>query len=269
MRALIAIDDTDNQESVGTGRLARMLADFLAEKGLVNKSSVTRHQLLVHPDIPYTSHNSCACIEAEILPYPPLANAKSEERPLVGRGIDGSPLQKTDVENSVEEIAAYSMAFLIENYHEGADPGLCVVDGAAVPAALPEFGFRAQREVIKTDDAKRLAEELGVFTWWSGEPWRGCIGAMAGVGLRSTENDGRFIGLDGIRELKGTLCVSEIIRSSRIRRVATASGQTLDDREIVDTQNWARPSLLQGEAVLVVVKHGDVWRPAEDKKGKP
>ncbi len=63
-RWLLAIDDTDNAESIGTGRLARMLAAHLEEANLFAEPGVTRHQLLVHPDIPYTSHNSAACIEA-------------------------------------------------------------------------------------------------------------------------------------------------------------------------------------------------------------
>ena len=51
------------KKAFGTGRLSRMLAEELTKKGLVSNTSVTRHQLLVHPDIPYTSHNSSACIE--------------------------------------------------------------------------------------------------------------------------------------------------------------------------------------------------------------
>jgi hypothetical protein len=239
MKLFIAIDDTDNLESVGTGKLARMLADDLTEKALVSQTSVTRHQLLVHPDIPYTSHNSSACIEA------------------------------VSTDSRFREIAIRSNDFLIENFHEGADPGLCVVEQDAVPEALRQFGDRAQREVIKTDEARELAETFGLFTWWKGEPWRGCIGAMAGVGLRSTRNDGRFIGLKGIRELKGTLRVGEIIGNSEIKRVLDLSFRPLNDQEIVDTQDWVRPSLHNGKPALFVVKHGAIWKPAEEKKGKP
>ena len=63
---LIGIDDTDNLESRGTGHLARQLARLLesAISGL-RIGSITRHQLLVDPRIPYTSHNSSACVQAE------------------------------------------------------------------------------------------------------------------------------------------------------------------------------------------------------------
>ena len=52
----IALDDTDTLDSIGTGRLAREIAEDLAREFPVY--AVTRHQLFVHPDIPYTSHNS-------------------------------------------------------------------------------------------------------------------------------------------------------------------------------------------------------------------
>jgi hypothetical protein len=60
MKLLIGIDDTDNLESRGTGYCVRQLANWLSEKNLVVPLGITRHQLLVDPRIPYTSHNSSA-----------------------------------------------------------------------------------------------------------------------------------------------------------------------------------------------------------------
>ena len=65
MRYLMGIDDTDNLESRGTGHRARMLGTGLQEAGLATLHSITRHQLLVHPAIRYTSHNSSACLLVE------------------------------------------------------------------------------------------------------------------------------------------------------------------------------------------------------------
>ena len=61
MEILVCIDDTDNIESRGTGELASMLADDLENNGWGLCRPVTRHQMLIHPDIPYTSHNSSMC----------------------------------------------------------------------------------------------------------------------------------------------------------------------------------------------------------------
>ena len=58
---LICMDDTDSLDSPGTGEVLEELLARLAEEGLGRGSFITRHQLLVHPDIPYTSHNSSMC----------------------------------------------------------------------------------------------------------------------------------------------------------------------------------------------------------------
>jgi len=125
MRLLIAIDDTDNAESIGTGRLARMLGEQLQEERLATAASVTRHQLLAHPDIPYTSHNSCACIEA------------------------------VTTNGGMEKIVDRAKSFLVEHFHEDANPGLCVAEKGAVAEELHAFGSRAQQHVLKLEDAKK------------------------------------------------------------------------------------------------------------------
>ena len=68
-RWLIGLDDTDNLESRGTGFKARQMAEHLerSQTGLI-ATSITRHQLLVDPRIPYTSHNSSACISVVFEP---------------------------------------------------------------------------------------------------------------------------------------------------------------------------------------------------------
>jgi hypothetical protein len=238
MKVFIAIDDTDNKESIGTGRLARVLAEELERAGLLTGSSVTRHQLLVHQDIPYTSHNSCACIAGNRMNC------------------------------SVQEIGNWARLFVEKNFHEGANPGLCLMSEGSVPGAFRDFGARAQREVIEVPEAKYLAETSDVFIWCGGETGQGCIGALAGVGLRSSGNDGRYIGLRGIRDIGGTVSVSEIKKNSDIEQVLTAEGKPLDDDELIDTRDWVRPSLLNGRPTLVVRKEGDTWCPAERRKKK-
>jgi tRNA(Ile2) C34 agmatinyltransferase TiaS len=61
MQLLIGIDDTDNKESRGTGFNARQLGHLLTKEGC-EVMNITRHQLFVHNDIPYTSQNSSACL---------------------------------------------------------------------------------------------------------------------------------------------------------------------------------------------------------------
>jgi hypothetical protein len=96
MRILVSIDDTDNLDSRGTGEIASLIAEALQEKGWGTASMVTRHQLLVHPDIPYTSHNSSMCFVAEI------------------------------GEECLDRVIAFAGDFLDHECAEGSDPGLCV-----------------------------------------------------------------------------------------------------------------------------------------------
>ena len=64
---LISIDDTDDIDTRGHRRHGRAPgARASRRRGLARCGRVTRHQLLVHPDIAYTSHNSSMCFPAEI-----------------------------------------------------------------------------------------------------------------------------------------------------------------------------------------------------------
>ncbi len=238
MKLYVSIDDTDNKESFGTGRMARMLSEGLHEQGLIGRASITRHQFLIHPDIPYTSHNSSACIEA-----------------------DGEA-------GNLESIFEFSAAFLASHHHAGSNPGLCVGQEKGIAQELVEFGLRAQREVIAIDEARALSDRLGIVLWWQGETGQGIIGAMGGMGLRSTGNDGRFIGLPGIREIRGVVRAGEILRGTPIERVVAENGEVLGDAETVDTLDWIRPVLRDGAIVLTVLREDEVWRTIEKAKRK-
>ena len=156
MRILVAIDDTDNLESRGTGEIASLIAGALQEKGWGTTSIVTRHQLLVHPDIPYTSHNSSMCFAAE---------------------LHGDRL---------EQVISFAGAFLDHECAEGSDPGLCVavLDRVGPASELVSFGRRAKQEVITMTEAFTLAARLGVHLSEHGGTGQGVIGALAGAGLR-------------------------------------------------------------------------------------
>ena len=62
MEIYVAIDDTDSLEFGATGQSANELRRLIEDKGWGKSEAVTRHQLLLHPDIPYTSHNSSMCL---------------------------------------------------------------------------------------------------------------------------------------------------------------------------------------------------------------
>lgn len=234
---LIAIDDTDNADSIGTGRLARMLAARLCDEGLIADASVTRHQLLVHPDVPYTSHNSSACIAAH--------------------GDEGAG----------DKLFEIAQAFLIEHEHFGANPGLCVARPSEIPDSLVELGHRAQRVVLDLSEFDAEVAPHALRVWSRGETGQGRIGAVSGAALRSSGDDGRFIDLRGIRELSGRVTVAEILERTGVEHVESEAGERLDARAEIDTRDWIRPSLRGGRAVFRVRRDGDDWVPL-DKRAK-
>lgn len=166
MRILVSIDDTDNFTTKGikgTGDLAKNIARAIKSNGWGNSSRITRHQLLLHEDIPYTSHNSSMCFEAEIDPQ------------------------------YLQAVIDFSVQHLETESEPEADPGLCVIipDRLADPVRLIDYGYRAKREVLDKNDAYVLASELGIHLSEHGGTGQGVIGAMAGAGLRLGATTGR------------------------------------------------------------------------------
>jgi hypothetical protein len=231
MKLLVAIDDTDNLESVGTGELAAVLSTSLAERGWGKGGFVTRHQMLVHPDIPYTSHNSAMCFPAEI------------NRDDIGAFI------------------AHAEAFLREESATGSDPGLCVTEigRLSAPEELIAFGKSAKRVVLEKKNAYDLAGRLGVHLSEHGGTGQGVIGALAAVGLRMTGNDGRFKGHFKIDATDGVVTPTEIKKQTHVEAVKTIDGAVLEDHEKIRLGKKVKAVLMDGKATLLVTKiDGDI-----------
>ncbi|MGH3669845.1 MAG: hypothetical protein ACRDSH_04315 [Pseudonocardiaceae bacterium] len=224
---LVGIDDTDNLASPGTGWLAQQLLSELASQGLGEPVGVTRHQLLVDPRVPYTSHNSSACLAL---------------------ATPGAP----DLEG-VERCAA---RYLRDRAAEGSDPGLAVVPTCVAPAdraALGEFGFTVKHELVEQVTARALAPRHGVRLSGHGGTEDGVIGALAAVGLHLHGSDGFFLWLPSIRDMRPGWCSYRYL----IQTLPVDDARTLDgDRPAPDTtveiSPWIRPLLLGGQAVLLL-----------------
>ncbi|MDX9786106.1 MAG: hypothetical protein RBT11_05005 [Desulfobacterales bacterium] len=224
MRLLVAIDDTDNLESVGTGVLASMLSESLFLNGWGNGGHVTRHQMLVHPDIPYTSHNSAMCFPAEI------------------KG------------GCMEAFVTFAIAFLQKESAPGSDPGLCVVniDRLLSPDELMAFGHDAKNKVLMKADAYEIANRLRVHLSEHGGTGQGVIGALAAVGLRLTGNDGRFKGHFKIESADGIVTPAEIKRQTHVEVVQSIEGRLLKENEKIRLGKKVKAVLLSGKSTLLV-----------------
>jgi hypothetical protein len=224
MDLLICIDDTDDIDSRGTGEIAELLADGLASEQLAHCGRVTRHQLLVHPDIAYTSHNSAMCFPAQI---------RDEH-------LDG--VTEWCREALPRESAATS------------DPGLCVVpvDLLERPEELIVFGRDAKRRVLTKGEAYGAAARLGVSLSEHGGTGIGVIGALAGAGLRLSGDDGRFKGKFRIHgDEPGVARVDQILTQG-VDSVRTPNGDVLAPGERVLVGGECKLVLLGGQAVLLV-----------------
>ncbi len=169
-RLVVCVDDTDDlSKQTSTGEVAEALAANVALFGGRMELDVTRHQLLLDPRVPYTSHNSAMAFVAS---FPPdmVEDYRREARVIV----------------NVMRAAS-------------SDPGLCtgIVPASDDPSlpALFEYGRKTQREYVSQEEAFVLAAQI---------PWLeleglggtndGVVGALAGAALRLQGEDGRFRG---------------------------------------------------------------------------
>lgn len=234
-RYFIGVDDTDYGDSIGTGALARELHILVRRHLGLASLGITRHQLLVHPDIPYTSHNSSACI-----------------------GLEGN--------TSVEELARLGEAFIAHLFHPGADPALCIAPADRFSPECIEFGRRAQEEVVQKGEAVALADGCGIFLKELGGTGLGAIGALCACSLRASGNDGRFISLPGIREIAAEATVGTILSTTEIDIVVDEDDNPVPESGVVAAAGGVRPNLRNGVIVLPVLTDGSGYRAAKRNK---
>ena len=227
MHYLLGIDDTDNLESRGTGHRVRQLADWLAENKLAAPLGITRHQLLVDPCIPYTSHNSSACLSVEA--------------------------------KNVDDVWEAAREFLLRESAPGSDAGLTLAQWDSINESVLSFAKRAKLEVLTMPEAQQTASQSQIRCEGLTGTHGGIIGAVSAIGLHRAGNDGRFLWLPGLRELKGKYQVSEICRLGHIDRVCTLNNLELDSKSIVDVGEWIRPVLRDGQATLYVEENKHEW----------
>ena len=236
MRIYIGFDDTDILGSaIGTGKLARRYVKLIPEACSV--WGVVRQQLLVDPAIPYTSHNSSACV---IIECPDIS--------------------------FVEALKSAAVAHIESMSLPGSDPGLClaVEDDPALPA-LQSFGLLCTAKIVSQQDARHAAGRAHLSG--HGGTNDGIIGAAAAVGLTASGWSGRFIEYAHLRAFPDRIAVSELMQNG-IRVVSLdRDACTPDPEDVVDTKGWLRPRLWGHEVVLPVRPAGaGLWESLGEKR---
>jgi hypothetical protein len=220
MRIYIGIDDTDNLESRGTGFRARELGARLNDEGLGKLIGITRHQLLFDQRIPYTSHNSSACLELE-------------------------------ADNNIK-LHQFCAGYLIQNSADGSDAGLCVAAHERIGSEILRWGERAKKEIVTQEEARKLASAAGVFLEGYTGTKGGIIGSLAAVGLRKGGNDGRFLWIPGMREMEGVFNAEYIKIKTGIMEIRSVQGDPITGDDKVFLGSWWRPVMKNNKIVLFV-----------------
>jgi len=238
MRVYVGFDDTDVADADrGTGKLARWFEKQLPEGcGLWG---VVRQQLLVDEAIPYTSHNSSACV---VVDMPDMS--------LVGRLT----------RQAIEHVERYS--------YDGSDPGVCVAwEGHSSIPELTQFGLTCTRRVVTQKDALRAAS--GSHLSGHGGTNDGMIGAAAAVGLTASGWSGRLIEFNGLRKFPDVVPVAELERSNILVVSLDRNAPVPAPEDLVYTKGWLRPRLWGHRAVVSVkaIANG-IWESLGEKRKK-
>ncbi len=224
MKILVCIDDTDNLESIGTGRLSQIMADSIEESRWGSCSAISRHQLFVHDDIPYTSHNSAMCFSI-------------------------------DFSGTFEKLKEFGADFLETKSAPGSDPGFCLanLDNGIDKKSLIGFGLRAKQEVLSKQEAYDLAKQAGVYLSEHGGAGDGVVGALAGIGLRLSGNDGRFRGWERFGETGTVTTVKTLCCKMNIDAVFTIDGTILGpDIDIMLGADKVKALMVNNSQVIIV-----------------
>jgi hypothetical protein len=226
---LVGIDDTDILGARGTNKLARALARLVGDDWRCAR--ILRHQLLVDPRIPFTSHNGSASLAFE---------------PRGGAGA-------ADLGDAIR-------SGMLSDFIPGSDPGLCVAP--EVPRAVVDFAERCRREVVTAEEARDVARRHGLRLEGLGGTEGGVIGALAAVGLAATGDHGRVV-FDPRwtgEEPSGDLPVAAILARGVDAVLDEATGREIGSGTVAVAKKL-RPNRRGGRTVLLVEASGPgLWR---------
>ena len=146
VRVIYAVDDTDTREKG---------ASWVLMLQMIKAAPVGHHLehkiIQLNPDVPEKTTN---CVSVGV----------------------SFAVREQDLPRLTEFVIQY-----IKEHTVSENTTLAIFQGLKVPPAVQEYGMRAKREILKVEDARKVADENGVrLIEVTGR--RGTIGAVAGVG---------------------------------------------------------------------------------------
>jgi hypothetical protein len=149
------------------------------------------------------------------------------------------------------------MRFLETESEKGSDPGLCVVnmDNGLKTDVLTTFGRRAKTEVVEKSLAYAIANDLGIHLSEHGGDGQGIVGALAGIGLRLTGNDGRFRGWLCYGKAGETISVKDLLADGLVDMVQSKEGDIISSESSVLLSEEKIKTVLQDHRQVVLVRN--------------
>ena len=234
MKLAVCVDDTDDlTKTTSTGKVAGELEKLFNKLGGKVDLGITRHQLPLLKEIKYTSHNSSMCFTGN------LPDEKYQ------KFITAAP----------EHVKLGSVP--------ASDPGLCIYKIPAYPKDLSlkqiiAFGLHAKSNYVEKSEALKFAsEDPNILLLELGGSGIGVIGALAGVGLRLSQDDGRFRGKRPLSVENGTLNAQEIIDElggSGEAQIMCLDSGLVESHSPITLNGEVKLILKQGKKTLPVVQ---------------
>lgn len=229
-KTYICIDDTDEiGYEKSTGLLSEEIKEHIETNYHQKCSLITRHQLFIHEDIPYTSHNSSMCF---------ITMLNDEEK---------------------EEITKFVISYIEKYSAPSAQPGICIgyeKDFTDIKALL-EYGFDAKKRVLTKEDAYAMAKMQNLHLSEHKNGGQGIIGALAGVALRFYGSDGRVKG--NLKIAQDTISVGELLEYTSIDEVCFEDGSLAFSDTIVRINDKLKRVMLNHKSIVLIQKEGDEY----------
>lgn len=226
----IAIDDTDELGyHTSTGEICDEIRKHIASN-YGETTPVTRHQLFLHPDIPYTSHNSSMCFTCHIM-------------------LKDFEAIKVFISDTVTLQSAPSAA-----------AGICIglAKDIEYKDELIAYAKSAKNSVLTHKEAYEMATKNNFFLKALMSNNNGVIGALAGVGLRLSGQDGRLRGK--IQLGQKTITQKELLDKTIFQNIHLLGSGSLDVEKPIKCKEYLKGVILNDKITLLIKEDGEFYR---------
>lgn len=230
-KTYIAIDDTDEiGYATSTGEICEEIREHI-EHHYAKTAPITRHQLLLHEDIPYTSHNSSMCFTTYLS------------------------------EDEVEDIKKFIIDYVMSKSAPSSAPGICIGFEKDIcdKDKLISYGLDAKKKVLTKDEAYTMAKEQNLFLTQLKNNGDGVIGALAGIALRVYGNDGRIKGK--VKLDKRTISIQEVLALGLFDEIRENNKKTIDVHKMVVVREYLKGIYFEHKSILLVEEYEEYYKP--------